>query len=104
MYHIGDKVTVKTVQELIYYGYEEERFGNDEYILMDGGSYAFIDEMKCFCGRELCVASIESRAFYKLKDEHGALIPWIWEDFMLKPVNETVISPAEESEIALLYT
>lgn len=86
-YKVGDKVRVKTWNELKEIG--SEGIAGD-IVKPDGWNLSFLFPMKEYCGKEFEIKQAfnndESYALWGVKNEDGTT--WFFEDWMLEPVKE----------------
>lgn len=104
MYKVGDKVTVRSVQELLRDGCERREFESEVYYIPKGFRGAvFREEMKRYSNNDYYIEVVCSDGKYLLEDSVGAHVSWFWEDYMLKSAVEKSLDVASESDIDCLY-
>lgn len=107
MFHVGDKVTVRSVSEMLNDGCEQRfptRPESSYYLKGKGSLLLFKKEMEQYCNHDYYIAALSCMTGeYFLKDIDGGIISWTWADYMLKPAEEKSFDIASEADIICLY-
>lgn len=106
MFNVGDKVTVRSVSEMLNDGCEQRfpsRPESSYYLKGKESSLLFKKGMEQYCNHDYYIATLSITGGYFLKDIDGGIVPWIWADYMLKPAEEKSFDIASEADIDCLY-
>lgn len=104
MFNIGDRVIVRTVDEMKADGFKLTISASSKRIHCDGFYYDFVSNMYELCGNEYVVVKVDEddgKQTYELRDENEVL-RWVFQDYMLKPYKEIIINPFTDSDLSLL--
>lgn len=105
MFDVGDSVVVLTEEEMLKDN--RCRIGSYGVIrhLNNPRGHGFVEDMKRFSGRVFTIAEVQlfnGEYAYRLSSDR--VIPYTWQDFMLKPAGETrLLEPASDDEIMSLF-
>lgn len=86
-FKVGDKVRVKTVNEMLFAGYSIV----DDDIVFSGNYSIFVKYMVKYCGKEFTIAHfnrIGSYTDYRLRDDSNCVIQWLFAEPCLELVKE----------------
>lgn len=106
MFKVGDKVTVRSVSEMLNDGCEQRfpiRPESSYYLKGNGSLLLFKKDMEQYCNHDYYIALLSITGGYFLKDINGDIISWTWADYMLKPAEEKSFGIASEADIDCLY-